>query len=303
MSSERGSTWWKSLLQTSWDRMNPIVGATPSEDDRSYSLRTINSALEGQPYFWSVDLCRLIEVAQETLPDIALTDDILPEGMPGVPYGAFFWFDHPLSLLDGGTIRRVPAMAIFCAITFSDDEQQVGKTSVALVHFGFANDLGSDTSDMIVPIGFTWWFEGETIDEAVQSRFQERDAEAWRRENARLRLRYLASGLLLMRQEIFRSESRPASRSLQRQLSRREPGIEPLIRVITLRRIHRQHDDSRHEENAREYSIQWIVRGHWRQQWYPSLNRHQPKWINPYVKGPEDKPLKPSRTTVYAVVR
>lgn len=40
-----------------------------------------------------------------------------------------------------------------------------------------------------------------------------------------------------------------------------------------------------------EWRRRWVVRGHWRQQWYPSLNDHRSVWIHSYVKGPEDKPL------------
>lgn len=42
---------------------------------------------------------------------------------------------------------------------------------------------------------------------------------------------------------------------------------------------------------ARAYSVRWVVRGHWRRQWYPSQNRHIPIWIMDYIAGPEDAPL------------
>lgn len=40
-----------------------------------------------------------------------------------------------------------------------------------------------------------------------------------------------------------------------------------------------------------DWDHRWLVAGHWRKQWYPSLNAHRQIWINPFVKGPEDKPL------------
>lgn len=40
-----------------------------------------------------------------------------------------------------------------------------------------------------------------------------------------------------------------------------------------------------------EWNHRWIVRGHWRNQWYPSTQVHRPKYVPSYVKGPEDKPL------------
>lgn len=43
---------------------------------------------------------------------------------------------------------------------------------------------------------------------------------------------------------------------------------------------------------AREFTCRWMVRGHWRQQWYPSRGVHRPIWINPHIKGPDDKPLR-----------
>ena len=40
------------------------------------------------------------------------------------------------------------------------------------------------------------------------------------------------------------------------------------------------------------WSHRWIVRGHYRAQWYPSKQAHEVKWIAPHMKGPADKPVK-----------
>jgi hypothetical protein len=29
----------------------------------------------------------------------------------------------------------------------------------------------------------------------------------------------------------------------------------------------------------------WLVRGHWRNQWYPSIEKNKPLWVDPYWKG------------------
>jgi len=39
------------------------------------------------------------------------------------------------------------------------------------------------------------------------------------------------------------------------------------------------------------WSRRWIVRTHWRKQWYPSREEHAPVLIHSYIKGPEDMPL------------
>ena len=73
------------------------------------------------------------------------------------------------------------------------------------------------------------------------------------------------------------------------------------ITTITLR--------YKHSINARnigggsqhkDYDYQWMVSGHWRNQWYPTEDRHRLKWIDAYVKGPDGKPL---RRAVYKVAR
>lgn len=40
-----------------------------------------------------------------------------------------------------------------------------------------------------------------------------------------------------------------------------------------------------------DWSHRWMVRPHWRNQWYPSQGGHKMKYIHPYIKGPEDKEL------------
>jgi hypothetical protein len=45
------------------------------------------------------------------------------------------------------------------------------------------------------------------------------------------------------------------------------------------------------DETRRTYDHRWVVRGHWRKQWYPSRNDHLPIWISPHVKGPDGAPL------------
>ena len=64
------------------------------------------------------------------------------------------------------------------------------------------------------------------------------------------------------------------------------------VTVITLRRQrHPDHPD--HEVGEVDWKWQWVVRGHWRNQWYPSIKQHRQIWIMPFMKGPEDAPIKP----------
>lgn len=92
----------------------------------------------------------------------------------------------------------------------------------------------------------------------------------------------------------------PTKEPLPRQLRRQRARVRRTedVTIIKLRRLrHGKYDDA--EVSEVEYRFQWIVRGHWRNQYYPSLGpkedpqSHRQIWINPYMKGPEDKPIKP----------
>lgn len=92
----------------------------------------------------------------------------------------------------------------------------------------------------------------------------------------------------------------PGNRNTRRQAEREELP-EQLFRFIHLR--HPQRKETQDEGTGREFSCQWIVGGHWRKQWYPSEQKHKPVYILPYIKGPDDQPLKSSPEKLYKVVR
>jgi hypothetical protein len=67
------------------------------------------------------------------------------------------------------------------------------------------------------------------------------------------------------------------------------------ITVIGLRH-HDRGDGARDDGSSSVYRVRWAVRGHWRQQWYPSIKSNRPVYIHPYLKGPADAPLKNGST-------
>jgi hypothetical protein len=69
--------------------------------------------------------------------------------------------------------------------------------------------------------------------------------------------------------------------------------------VVTLRRDAAERVRA-FEAASREYRHRWWVAGHYRNQWYPSVQLHRPVWIAPYLKGDPDAPM---LEKVYAVKR
>jgi hypothetical protein len=62
------------------------------------------------------------------------------------------------------------------------------------------------------------------------------------------------------------------------------------IRIVNLRKIHSK-SDTDSLSSHRDWSYRWLVSGHWRNQYVPSVSAHRLQWINSYVKGDESLPL------------
>lgn len=91
---------------------------------------------------------------------------------------------------------------------------------------------------------------------------------------------------------------RAARKRAERVLKRNED------RYITVIRLRRPRGHSENEPGgAVDWQQRWIVNGHWRNAWYPSLNLHRQVWISPYVKGPDDKPLLIRKGRAFEFVR
>lgn len=115
---------------------------------------------------------------------------------------------------------------------------------------------------------------------------------AFGRDTKILLERTILASWLLMGQTLSSREIVRAPRAARRRLARDTPGLDPTVRYIDLRRIRTTTVGAPPTDGAgRTYRHQWIVRGHWRNQWYPSRGDHRPIWIAPHLAGPEDKPL------------
>ncbi len=107
--------------------------------------------------------------------------------------------------------------------------------------------------------------------------------------------------LQFLRSPYVMAQSIRPSRAVRRRAIREHlPEPEP-VRVVVLRR--RGKGQVAEDSEAVNWSYRWLVTGHWRQQWYQSEKAHHPIWIAPYVKGPEDRPLKMPARPVYSVIR
>ncbi|MCF1592462.1 hypothetical protein [Streptomyces muensis] len=105
-------------------------------------------------------------------------------------------------------------------------------------------------------------------------------------------LRLIQATWLLMGQSLATSERVAADRASRRRIQRIDRDYGTEVRLIRLRRARTDRGaDPAERPGTREYQHRWVVKGHWRDQWYPSRGTHKPIWISPYIAGPEDAPL------------
>lgn len=93
---------------------------------------------------------------------------------------------------------------------------------------------------------------------------------------------------LLSHQKIGTPVVLSPDRATRKRIQREYGGQDRMITLITLRRKKVINEG---EPSKVEWSRRWVVRGHWRRQWYPKSKTHDWVYIYEHIRGPEDKPL------------
>lgn len=116
-------------------------------------------------------------------------------------------------------------------------------------------------------------------------------------------IRWVYAAIYLMAQRLATTVTRPTNHAM-RKLAKRE-NIKPpeFIRTVTLRRLEVARVEAAKTGKKIDWQWQWSVRGHWRNQYYHKTGEHKPVFIESYVKGPQDKPLKPPTHTLFIAKR
>lgn len=125
----------------------------------------------------------------------------------------------------------------------------------------------------------------ELMSKYPKGQWEEKESERRADLHAKFVLRTLWT---LMQQPITSDDTLEPSRADRRRLTRRGIDAAP-VRVIGLRRG--PSSSGTDGDSSREYRHRWLVRGHWKQQWYPGRQVHRPIWIAPHIKGPDGAPL------------
>ena len=279
-----------------------ILAVVKNEGDRT---RLVGRPLIlGKCFYWDAKLCPVLEEIAPSIPDWTLTE-------PGIPSPeGFIWFAQCLNLpaAPDGFIYPLRALS-WCQVLLKDDpsetsmrwaDESFDPSEVDAVWFVIT--VYVDFEGEPHPLTVLSWEVGETLSGLLPKRPGGYSGAFAQAKNVSVAIgQYIASIFSFLEQEIVVK----SDVSIPRPLRRNAPPIAKVfdpIKVIELRRRSRSQDIAEGNRDI-EWSCQWVVRGHWRKQWYPAQQAHKPKYILPYVKGPDDKPLRVTAETVFNVVR
>lgn len=307
--------WAKAECQSSPTKYSVFEMLVPYEEDK---------VLQADPVYVSEDMIDLIEFAKEGWqPEMFLEEDVL------VPH-AFIYLARPTYLHDrhGNTVnvRAISYCPIISEGAVVDDEGEIRRVptdqgihptdspreqidldrenidwtkhlrGLAVTLYSDLGDLQDEgavkTKEMIAEVL-------DVVPDLVHLHMtpvwfgMEPDGESWDVDHPEERTAYeewwtLMQVLLkMMTQNVAARQSLYPDRHSRRRGLRR--GFDPReVLVVKLRRPRHEPTGSERDVN---WTHQWLVGGHWRNQWMPSLNRHRQTWIGTYVKGPEGTPL------------
>lgn len=242
------------------------------------------------PYYFTEPTCRMLHEAAASFP---MTSSYPAETRFMSPAG-FWYFANPI-----GTMVKIDA-----------EERGIRALLWMRHHDGLAFAACLDDPKALLPAFFSTWPRRYSIEESVaESRpLIERggyppDEVDWFMAVGIKLQQFLGAALTFCHQRIFLDSLLPADRPTRRRVQAitDNPMIPADVHVITLRR-----PEPKEPEESREvdWHWRWWVRGHWRQQAVGvGHSERAPVWIMSHVKGPEDRPMKPSVPTVYRVAR
>lgn len=315
------------LKQSNQDRH--AVHFNPPGNATNLQPITVSALQRATPFFWTSESMLAASQASESLPDNAGWTDRMFREIGSVGY---WFFDKPVSIQTTSTpAEKEPVIALLweyqqVAKPLSKNQKDWDKTHPQVWFTTFIHPKQFPQHDLRgkpVPTTSFAWPLGLTIGDMQQyvrasylhcypdMSEQEFSDGRWAGMQVTLTAalwmtRFWLASMAWLQQRVLttqRTGSKPLNTGKAKRL-RREHNLSdfPAVEVVNLRRAAPSTDSGNSEGKKRDYQCQWVVHGHWRNQYYAKQKIHQPKWIDAYIKGPKDKPLKDA-TRVFAVNR
>lgn len=244
------------------------------------------------------DMVDLLDAAASTMPDQHLheTDIMVPDG--------FIYFAKPLPDRSG-VWPEIPIHAISWAyipvgsplLAERETEHSILITSYVAVRdqfeargmLGPGKELASNAPKYL-PNATVVWTIGTLIGEA----FGEAPPEGGYTPGFYQRV-MAAFWTLAQQPKLTSRTDEPTGKPTDQRRNKRAGVANPNEPVHVIRLHHRTQDDATaitgEQGTGGKMSVRAWTRGHWRRQWYSSVQQHRHIWIDPFLRGPEDAPL------------
>jgi hypothetical protein len=288
---------------------HPYTGTMP---EWLSSLPAYKENLEtADSYFMNRHFCELVEHARKTIPDNISFDSKWLQSKSG-----WMWIETPFDVpqrieMEDGTIAEVKEPLRISAIGWMHVPEGTRSTSrvagpgayMILTYQDFAN-WNPDSQ------GFGCWSyfmlqDGDLLGDRVAKFENESTVKGGRYYdrslNALHEIRWVYAALYLMSQRLTMRVAHPIDRHTRKRMAKQNTELPPILRVISLRRMEQERPKG--ASHPVDWQWKWEVRGHWRNQFCPSTGDHKPVFIEAYIKGPEEKPLKPPGLKLFVARR
>lgn len=276
--------------------------------ERANAGRWATALRAAELYYCATDMTRLAMAAGEALPAYRLH----PEDLPS-PQGLLVWAEAVTGSTRGGAVTNAPIIAATWSVrgngvvvrTWARREDWLAFMAEGDPRAGIRDLTAAEVralrirqpqpitamAESHMPFGkVPGWLTSPPPEGLSLYELEDHVRVSARLEQAE---RTLVVTWLLMGQTLATASDVEAARSSAKFIRRIDPGLLAATRYVQLR--HRGYGPETAEDGSggpgRAYRHRWLVRGHWRNHYYPSRQDHRPIWINPHVKGPDGAPL------------
>lgn len=242
-------------------------------------------------YLADPDMCTLVDVAAPTMPDQVLRADD-----PITPYGLLS-FAEPLPDRTGVGIT-VPIHVLTWALIPAGhpvlEERNTG-TSILLTAYVSTAEFAA-TMGQPVPAGAPRYLPNSSVMWEIGTKIGEVFGEVPVNEPTAVPgfyQRVAAAFWTLAKQPLSETAPAPAPSNKERHRYNRAGIADPgkPVRVVSLRHRGTSSGAQPGQPSGRHVNVRFMVRGHWKRAYRPSVQAHRLVYVAPHVKGPKDAPL------------
>lgn len=213
---------------------------------------------------------------------------------------------YPLDSWPEPLVTLAPQLHLFPARPSADPEFLTDGMLVDVradaIHFWPIGTIRHGSSGQHAPLNGISWPRGRPIGSASVAVYGEmyrvRSLADLTDEDTQPARWLCAAWTFLHQRIVVASRAAALDRATRRRVER--ANLDPLVHVVTFRKAEPHAPEGTRDV---EWHCQWLVRGHWRDQYYPSERANHPIWIAPYIKGPADQPMRTPAPEVWAVNR